>query len=272
MPAEASGEWAALVLAAGEGKRLRQGQEGGVPKVLREVGGRPMLAWVIDSARRAGASLGLERIVVVVGYRRESVIAALPDGVEWVVQEKPLGTGDAVRSAEGSLGDWPGDCWVLSGDVPAIKPRTLEKLAREHRSSGAACTVLTMDPSGGFKKAPRCDRRDQAAVWDKMGRVVRDGEGRVARIVECADATEEEKSTSELNSGTYAFRAADLFGALPRLTNENAQGEYYLTDVVRLLIEDGRTVAAVEADDPRECMGGDTPGALSAIRAAWVGD
>ncbi len=111
-----SGRWAALVLAAGEGKRLRQGREGGVPKVLREVGGRPMLDWVIGSAREAGAA----KVVVVVGHRRESVIAALPAGVDWVVQEEPRGTGDAVRSAEDALGGWQGDVWILSGDVPGI--------------------------------------------------------------------------------------------------------------------------------------------------------
>ena len=240
-------EWAALILAAGRGKRLG----GGAPKVLREVGGRPMLAWVIDSAREAGAS----RVVVVVGHERERVVAALPRGVDWVVQAEPRGTGDAARSAEGSLGDWKGDVWVLSGDVPGIRADTLKKLAAEHRSSGAACTVLTME-----LEDPK-----------RYGRVVRDETGRVKRIVEFADATDDEKANRELNSGTYAFRAADLFAVLPRLTNENVQGEYYLTDVVRLMIEDGRTVAAVTAADPGECMGGDTPEALEAIRAERFG-
>ena len=243
--------WAALVLAAGEGKRLRSlPNQGGVPKVLCEVGGRPMLEWVIESAREAGAS----KVVVVVGYRRESVIAALPGGVDWVVQEEPRGTGAAARSAEGVLGDWPGDIWVLSGDVPGIRPETLRSLAAEHRSSGAACTVLTMhleDPK-------------------RYGRVIRDHSGLVSRIVEFADASDEEKAEGGLNSGTYAFRAADLFAVLPRLTNENAQGEYYLPEVVRLLIEEGKVVAAAKAADPRECMGGDTPEALDAIRSAWA--
>ncbi len=249
-------EWAALILAAGEGRRLG----GGAPKVLREVGGRPMLAWVIDSAREAGAS----KVVVVVGYERERVIAALPSGVDWVVQAEPRGTGDAARSAEGSLGDWKGDVWVLSGDVPGIRADTLKKLAAEHRSSDAACTVLTMeleDPKR-YGRVVRDDRDD---------RDDRDETGRVKCIVEFADATEDEKAVRELNSGTYAFRAADLFAVLPRLTNENAQGEYYLTDVVRMMIEDGRTVAALRAADPGECMGGDTPEALEAIRAERFG-
>jgi bifunctional UDP-N-acetylglucosamine pyrophosphorylase/glucosamine-1-phosphate N-acetyltransferase len=246
--AQSSRGWAALVLAAGEGRRLG----GGVPKVLREVGGRPMLEWVIDSARGAGAS----KVVVVVGHGRESVVAALPGGVEWVVQDAPRGTGDAVRSAESALGGWPGDCWVLSGDVPGIRQGTLTALAAEHRSSGAACTLLTME-----LEDPK-----------RYGRVVRDGRGRVARIVEFADATDEEKAIGELNSGTYAFRAADLFATLPRLTNGNAQGEHYLTDVVRLLIDEGHVVAALKAAEPRECVGADTLEALTALRAAWVAD
>ena len=144
---------------------------------------------------------------------------------------------------------------MLCGDVPGIRAETLSKLAAEHRSSGAACTVLMME-----LEAPK-----------RYGRVVRDASGRVERIVEFADATEDEKSVRELNSGTYAFRAADLFAVLPRLTNENAQGEYYLTDVVRMMIEDGRTVAAVTAAAPGACMGGDTPEALETIRAERFG-
>jgi len=111
------GPWAAVILAAGKGTRLG----GGRAKVLREVAGRSMIAWILDAARDAGAS----RVVAVVGYDREAVVEALPQGVEWVVQEVPRGTGDAVRAVEGVLGDWPGDVWVLSGDVPGIGAETL---------------------------------------------------------------------------------------------------------------------------------------------------
>ena len=142
---------------------------------------------------------------------------------------------------------------MLSGDVPGIGAGTLRRLGDAHTSEAAACTVLTMRP-------------DDPA---RYGRVIRDEAGRVRRIVEFADASEEERAVRELNSGTYAFRAKDLFAALPRLSNDNAQEEYYLTDVVRLMIDDGLAVVAVEAEDPRECMGGDTPEALAAIRAAW---
>jgi len=240
--------WAAVILAAGRGKRLG----GDRPKVLHDVGGRPMVLWVIDAARAAGA----KRTVLVVGHRREDVIAALPDGVEWVVQEEPRGTGDAARAAEGAFAGYEGNLWVLSGDVPGVRPRTLRKLAAEHEGAGASCTVLTME----LDKSER------------YGRVVRDDGGRVARIVEFADADEEERAVRELNSGTYAFRARDLFETLPRLSDRNAQGEFYLTDAVRLLIDDGLVVAAVKADDPRECMGGDTPEALEAVRAGWGRD
>lgn len=239
-------EWAAIVLAAGKGRRMG----GGRAKVLRDVAGRPMLAWVIDAARSAGAV----RIVVVVGYDREAVIASLPGGVEWVVQEPPLGTGHAVRMAEDALGRWPGGVWVLCGDVPGIRPDTLRRMAAHLEESGASCTVLTMRLEDGLR----------------YGRVLRDASGRVTGIVEFADANEEQRKVKELNSGTYAFDAHDLFETLPRLSNRNAQGEYYLTDVVRLMVQDGKVVTAVEAADPRECMGGDTPEALEAIRAAWT--
>jgi bifunctional UDP-N-acetylglucosamine pyrophosphorylase/glucosamine-1-phosphate N-acetyltransferase len=237
--------WAALILAAGRGKRMG----GGRAKVLFEVAGRTMLDWVLDAARSAGAA----RIVVVVGHDRQRVAASLPRDAECVVQERPLGTGDAVRAAEGALSGWPGDLLVLCGDVPGIRPGTLRKLAEEHAAREAACTVLTME-----LEDPR-----------RYGRVLRDESGRVRAIVEAADATKEELATRELNGGTYAFRARDLFATLPRLSNENAQGEYYVTDVVKLMIGDGLMVAALRSDDPRECMGGDTPEALEAIRAEW---
>ena len=235
---------AALILAAGRGKRLG----GGRAKVLREVAGRSMLEWVIDAARGAGA----ERIVAVVGHDREAVVEALPTDAEWVVQSRPRGTADAVRAAEGALGDWPGIVWVLCGDVPLMRASTLAGLAEHHSEAGAACTVLTME-------------LDDPA---RYGRVVRDTDGRVRRIVEFADATDEERGVRELNSGMYAFGATELFATLPRVSDDNAQGEFYLTDVVRLMIEDGLDVEAVRTDDPRECVGGDTPEALAALDEA----
>jgi len=238
---------AALILAAGRGKRLG----GGRAKVLREVAGRSMLEWVIDAARGAGA----ERIVAVVGHDREAVVEALPTDAEWVVQSTPRGTADAVRAAEGVLGDWPGIMWVLCGDVPLMRASTLAGLAEHHLKAGAACTVLTME-------------LDDPA---RYGRVVRDTDGRVRRIVEFADATDEERGVRELNSGTYAFGAKELFATLPRVSDGNAQGEFYLTDVVRLMIEDGLDVEAVRTDDPRECVGGDTPEALAALDEAMRG-
>jgi bifunctional UDP-N-acetylglucosamine pyrophosphorylase/glucosamine-1-phosphate N-acetyltransferase len=237
--------WGAVILAAGRGKRLG----GGRAKVLREVGGRPMIAWVVDAAREAGA----DRIAAVVGYDREAVVSALPPDVAWVVQEEPRGTGDAARSAEPLFGDWPGHVWVLCGDVPGVRASTLRRLAAEHGAAGAACTVLTME-----LEDPQ-----------RYGRIVRDEAGRVRRIVELADATEEEAAIRELNTGTYAFCARELFAVLPRLSSDNAQGEYYLTDVVRLLIDEGRVVCATKVADPLECAGGDTPEALEAIRSLW---
>lgn len=232
---------ACAVLAAGRGKRLG----GGRAKVLREVAGRPMLAWVLDSARQAGA----EPVVVVVGYDREAVVASLPEGVKWVVQEEPMGTADAVRRTEGLLGDWPGEVWVLCGDVPGTRPRTLRALRSARRGSDASCAMLTMEVDGE----------------NRYGRVIRNGSGAVAGIVEYADATEEERSVTEVNAGTYCFLARDLFGVLPRISADNAQGEYYLTDAVRLLIEDGKKVEALKAPDTCECLGADTLDAIEEL-------
>jgi bifunctional UDP-N-acetylglucosamine pyrophosphorylase/glucosamine-1-phosphate N-acetyltransferase len=245
MHSEQTTSWTAVILAAGRGKRMG----GDRAKVLQEVAGRTMLSWVIDAARDAGAT----KVVVVVGYDRESVIASLPEGTEWVVQDVPQGTGDAVRAASGALAGMQGNVWILCGDVPGTSAETLLKLARLHEDTGASCTLLTME-----LEDPR-----------RYGRVMRSATGHVERIVEFADASEEERSIRELNSGTYAFSIPDLLATLPRLSNANAQGEYYLTDMVGLLIGDGKLVAAHKTQDPRECMGGDTPEALGAIRSAW---
>jgi len=245
MTNDAKSEWAAIVLAAGRGKRMG----GDRAKVLHEVAGRPMISWVIDAARGAGAT----KVIAVVGYAKETVIAALPEGVDHAVQEVPQGTGDAVRAASAHLEGWRGNVWVLCGDVPGTSAGTLRGLADLHEQSGAAATLLTME-----LEDPK-----------RYGRVIRDGNGRVARIVEFADATDDERAVKELNSGTYAFSAPDLLEALPRLSNDNAQGEYYLTDVIGIMIADGKTVAAHKTNDPRECMGGDTPEALAAIESAW---
>jgi len=220
-------ELAAVVMAGGIGTRMKSA----TPKHLHPLLGRRMVDWVVAAAREAGVG----RLVVVASPQT----AELFDGVEVAVQEQPLGTGDAVRSAHGALGGFDGDVLVLNGDVPALRAETLRRLVQTHRAARAAATLLAFEPE---------DTR-------AYGRVVRDGEGRLARIVEAVDASEEELALREVNSGIYVFRAEKLWPVLDRLEPKNAQGELYVTDTLGLLVADGETCAVELADDPLEAEG-----------------
>jgi bifunctional UDP-N-acetylglucosamine pyrophosphorylase/glucosamine-1-phosphate N-acetyltransferase len=219
-------------MAAGEGTRMHSS----VPKVLHEVCGRPMLAWPIGAAREAGAG----RICVIASPDRD-LSAALPDGTETIVQPEPDGTGGAVRAAADVVRD-SDTVLVLSGDHPLISAEIIAELIATHRDSGAAATVMTTE-------------MDDPASY---GRIVRDSSGDIERIVEAkspGDATPEELAIREVNAGTYAFDAEALADALSRLTNDNAQGEYYLGDVLPLLRERNLRIAAYVAPDPGVNLG-----------------
>jgi bifunctional UDP-N-acetylglucosamine pyrophosphorylase/glucosamine-1-phosphate N-acetyltransferase len=219
-------------MAAGEGTRMHSS----VPKVLHEVCGRPMLGWPIAAAREAGAG----RICVIVPPDRD-LSAALPDGTETIVQPEPDGTGGAVRAAAEVVKD-SHTVLVLSGDHPLISAEIIGELIATHRDSGAAATVMTTE-------------MDDPASY---GRIVRDSSGDIERIVEAkspGDATPEELAIREVNAGTYAFDAEALTDALSTLTNDNAQGEYYLGDVLPLLRERGLRIAAYVAPDPGVNLG-----------------
>jgi len=233
-------ELAAVVLAAGIGTRMKSA----TPKHLHPILGRRMVDWVVDAAREAG----VERIVVVVSPPTRDLL----EGVEVAVQEEPLGTGDAVRCARAALDGFAGDILVLNGDVPALRPETIRALVETHRSAGAAATVLSFEPA------------DAGAY----GRIVRDGDGRLARIVEAADASPEELALREVNSGIYAFEARKLWPALERLDAHNAQGELYVTDTLGLLVADGEPCAVQLADDPLEAEGVNTRAELAVAAAA----
>jgi bifunctional UDP-N-acetylglucosamine pyrophosphorylase/glucosamine-1-phosphate N-acetyltransferase len=225
---------AAIVLAAGEGSRIRSG----TPKVLHELCGRPMVLHVVDAL----AELPLERVVIVVGHAAERVTKTLQEqlvtevAVEFVEQRVQRGTGDAVSAALTSSAfddlDAEDDILVLPGDHPLLSAETIAMLATEHRVQDAAATVLTVhaaDPTG-------------------YGRVIRDKDDRVARIVEHADADEDERAVDEINTSIYCFRRNLLAPALRRLSPENAQGEYYLTDAIEVLRAAGHKVIAVTAE------------------------
>ena len=234
---------AAVVMAAGIGRRMKSA----TPKQLHPLLGRRMVDWVVEAARGAG----VERIVVVVSPQTSDQL----EGVEVVVQEEPLGTGDAVRCARPALEDFRGDVLVLNGDVPALRPETIVALVDMHRAAGAAATVLSFEPA------------DAGAY----GRIVRDGDGRLARIVEAADASAEELALREVNSGIYVFKAQQLWPALERLDAHNAQGELYVTDTLGVLVADGEPCAVQIADDPLEAEGVNTRAEL-ALAAASLRD
>jgi len=234
---------AAVVMAAGIGRRMKSA----TPKHLHPLLGRRMVDWVVEAARGAG----VERIVVVVSPQTSDQL----EGVEVVVQEEPLGTGDAVRCARPALEDFRGDVLVLNGDVPALRPETIVALVDMHRAAGAAATVLSFEPA------------DAGAY----GRIVRDGDGRLARIVEAADASAEELALREVNSGIYVFKAQQLWPALERLDAHNAQGELYVTDTLGVLVADGEPCAVQIADDPLEAEGVNTRAEL-ALAAASLRD
>ena len=209
-------------------------------KVLHRVAGRPMVEHVLIAARQAGA----DPSVVVVGVQGSQVQARLEKFDEggtvlFAEQKKRLGTGDAVMAARAALSRFRGDVLILCGDVPALPASALKTLVKEHRKSGAALTVLTAildDPQG-------------------YGRIVRDGEGRIAAIVEHKDATTEQRRIAEINTGTYCADWKKLLAVLEEIRPNNAQGEYYLTDAVKLLIEKGARASAVVHGDHREAMG-----------------
>lgn len=228
------------VLAAGHGKRMRSD----LPKVLHPLAGRPMVGYVVDTAR----ALGPERIVVVVGHGADAVRACLGDQVTYAYQEQQLGTGHALLAAEEALGREEADLVLLYGDTPLLSVETLRSLVSRHRAKEAAATVLTAvleDPTG-------------------YGRVIRGGAGgAITGIVEEADATPEERQTKEVNTGVYCFRLPDVFPYLRRLTRDNKAGELYLVDVIALLLEDGRKVETVAAADPGEVEGVNTRAQLA---------
>ncbi|HEV2902886.1 MAG TPA: bifunctional UDP-N-acetylglucosamine diphosphorylase/glucosamine-1-phosphate N-acetyltransferase GlmU [Gaiellaceae bacterium] len=233
-------ELAAVVLAGGLGTRMRSA----TPKHLHLLLGRRLVDWVIE----AGRALDPARLVVV----SSPDFASEFDGVEVAVQETARGTGDALASARDSLAAHAGDVLVLSGDAPLLRTESLASLLETHRAAGAAATVLT------FRRGDPGD----------YGRIVRGNDGGIRAIVEATDATPEQLAVDEVNSSIYVFRGEALWPTLERLDPANAQGELYLTDAVRHLVDAGERVLAHEADDPIEPEGVNTRVELAAAAAA----
>lgn len=226
-----------LIMAAGMGTRMKSQKA----KVLHELGGRPIIAHVVQKA----LALKPRKIYVVVGHQAETVEAAVRSEVNndelvgFPLQREQRGTGDAVMSAREFLQGADSTLLILSGDVPLVREETLRKLVEHHIATAAACSVLTVkleNPTG-------------------YGRVVRDNENRFSRIVEQKDASDEEKQIREINSGLYCFDTAKLFTALEQVQPTNQQGEYYLTDAPAILLASGEKIELFATNDQREVSG-----------------
>jgi bifunctional UDP-N-acetylglucosamine pyrophosphorylase/glucosamine-1-phosphate N-acetyltransferase len=229
----------AVVLAAGKGTRMKASR----PKAAVHLNGKPMAARVVSAMRAAGAS----RVIAVVGHRAEDVRAAIGDTAEYVVQEEQRGTGHAVRCAAEALSGYVGPLVVGYADIPLLTPSDLAALVLHHFHTGADATLLTA-------------RFEEPGT---LGRIVRSANGQVEAIVEARDASEEQLGIREINVGVYCFRAPLVFQMLALLTDDNAQGQYYLTDVIGLLVKGGGRVEAIPAATSDFCLGVDTAADLA---------
>ncbi|CAM5213346.1 Bifunctional protein GlmU OS=Ureibacillus acetophenoni OX=614649 GN=glmU PE=3 SV=1 [Ureibacillus acetophenoni] len=229
----------AVVLAAGQGTRMKSK----LYKVLHPVCGKPMVEHVVDNVRL----LNVDRIVSIVGHGAEMVKDHLGEKSEYVLQAEQLGTAHAVQQAEQLLGSLDGTTLVVCGDTPLIRPETLQALYEYHHEQNAKATILTAVAETPFG----------------YGRIIRNEQGQVEQIVEQKDATEEQQLVKEINTGTYCFDNKALFEALKQVKNENAQGEYYLPDVIEILKKQGDIVSAFATNDFNEILGVNDRVALS---------
>lgn len=237
---------AIVVLAAGKGTRMKSD----LHKVLHPIAGRPMLEHLLESA----AALAPERQVVVAGHGREQLEKALGSRAAIAVQEPQLGTGHAVQQAEGALADFTGDVLILYGDVPFVSTGTMRAMIdRLHADDSPAVVVLGFEPEDPLQ----------------YGRVLAHDDGRIAMMVEYKDATEEQRACRLCNSGLMAVKSADLFDLLARVGNDNAQGEYYLVDIVNVATLEGRACAVIVTPDPDEVGGINSRGELAEAEARW---
>jgi bifunctional UDP-N-acetylglucosamine pyrophosphorylase/glucosamine-1-phosphate N-acetyltransferase len=243
---KSSGKLAVVIMAAGKGTRLKSQ----LPKVLHQIGGQPLLAHVIAAASRIVAP---GDICVVIGHQAEKVRAAVAStGVRFVEQAEQRGTGHAIQCAREAIAGYK-NILVLSGDVPLIRPETIERVWHFHLAEQAAMTILTAapaDPTG-------------------YGRILRKSQDspKVEAIIEQKALTTEQQSLTEINSGIYAFKTASLLAHLDKLTNNNAHSEFYLTDMAELLRSAGERVVAIQAEDAAEVLGANTIAELVALDA-----
>ncbi len=226
------GQRVAIILAAGKSTRMQSN----LPKVLHNVCGAPMLAHVINACK----TVGVDRLIIVVGHGKDQVIDTFHDDtITWVQQKEQKGTGHAVLVCESALDGFEGPALVIAGDMPLIRPDALGTILDECEKSGGGVTLASSifeDPAG-------------------YGRITRNPAGELTGIVEHADCTPDQRNINEVNISYYCFNARQLFTALHKITPDNAKGEYYITDAVRILLDEGLTATALPIVDPADAYG-----------------
>lgn len=235
----------AVILAAGKGTRL-QSEQYQLPKVLRQANGKPLLHYVLEALN----FLPPEQTVIVAGYMKEKVMEQFPH-YPYAVQAEQKGTGHAVQCAREQLEGFDGDVLICCGDMPLIKKETYEALIETHQSNPYPCTIL-------------CGTSQKDLPY---GRILRDADGTFLRVVEDRDCTPEQKQIKELNAGVYVFDCKQLLSCLGRLKNENAQSEYYLTDVPELLRQTGEKIGVCSVDLGEQIIGVNTAEQLAEVEA-----
>lgn len=239
---------AAIILAAGKGTRMKSDK----PKVIFELAEKPMINRVVETANKLHCDL----IAIVVGYKKNQVIEVVPDNdnIKFIEQVEQNGTGHAVMVTEKIFEDFDGDVFILCGDVPLLRYETLHKIQQHHHKNKASCTVLT-------------------AVMDdalRYGRMIRNEDGNVRKIVEFKDATEKEKDLKEINTGIYCFDAKDLFSSIKKIDNHNNQNEFYLTDTLEILNNENKLITSVILDDMVEASGVNSKEQLTALENEFL--
>lgn len=221
----------AVILAAGKGVRMKSA----LPKVLHPILGKPMVSYVIDACRKAR----VDRTLLVIGHKADLVQETLGENIEYVLQKQQMGTGHALMTAAQSLKGFHGTILLLAGDTPFLTGPLLKKMIQKHIRSHAAATMMTaiVDPPPAY------------------GRIVRDNSGKVQRIVEERDASPAEKKITEVNTSHYCFDAGTVIPLLSKIKSNNDQGEYYLTDIIKILVEAGGRVETIKSKDPMVLMG-----------------
>ena len=225
------GNTAVIIMAAGKGKRMKSN----LPKVLHNLAGKPILNYVLDTIYQLEA----KRKILIVGYKSDQIRELIGDKIEYVEQKEQLGTAHAVLQTNKLLSDFKGDVLILSGDVPFLTVKILKKLLKYHQANNFCCTLVST-----ILKNPK-----------GYGRIIRDKKGEIKGIIEEVDLSADKKKITEVNSGIYCVNKDKLFQALEKITPDNKQGEYYLTDSVEILLKEGLTVGNIIVKDYSEILG-----------------